>query len=126
MDTTDIDTNAPPEQRRCTAHLFEPFPGGIVTSGSILQVSHTRQFSPAMLFDIVYAGAVLHHFGTLKLRDRLNKDWKDIFYPGGVTTARDAEHRATNDTRAANEEKIQNQAQERQERFQAHHGLDIP
>jgi hypothetical protein len=42
---------------------------------------------PAIPFDAIYAGAVLHHFGTQRLEDEVTGTWKSVFYPDGVVTA---------------------------------------
>jgi hypothetical protein len=77
MDTSDIDLTAPPAERMCTAHLFrpdKPFALGDRTLplGSPLRISdNDTLWPPAILFDAVYAGAVLHHVGTQTLKDEV-------------------------------------------------------
>ncbi|KAH8995408.1 hypothetical protein EDB92DRAFT_1846773, partial [Lactarius akahatsu] len=70
MSTTDIDPTAPPAQKQCISHIFKPGPPGMVPSGSTFQISDIHRFPPAIIFDAVYAGAVLHHFGTQTLKDQ--------------------------------------------------------
>jgi hypothetical protein len=107
MTTTDIDPTAPSEERRYTAHIFKP---GVphylgdprVSSGSPLRVPDTTdRWPPDILFDIVYAGAILHHFSTRALKDELSESWKDTFYPPWVMTASHADRKAIIDKRAA-------------------------
>jgi hypothetical protein len=120
MNTSHVDPTAPPAEQRCTAHLFRPdtpsFLGirgrETLSSGSPLQISDNPKWPPGILFDAVYAGAVLHHFGTQTLKDEVVATWKDTFYPGGVMTAADAAKRS------------RNQAQERGARYEARGGPD--
>ncbi|KAH8980749.1 hypothetical protein EDB86DRAFT_3087629 [Lactarius hatsudake] len=66
MDTADVDDTAPPEQKRYTAHIMQN--GDTVPSdcvpGSSFRITENAQFPPDILFDAVYAGFVLLHFGT--------------------------------------------------------------
>jgi hypothetical protein len=131
MSTTDINPAAPSEEQRYTAHLFSPdVPHNLgdprVSSGSPLRVPDTTdQWPPDILFDIVYAGAILHHFSTRALKDELSKSWKDAFYPGGVTTASQADHKAIIDQRAVAKARTESQAQERQVRYETRRGPDL-
>ncbi|KAH9035541.1 hypothetical protein EDB85DRAFT_1863041, partial [Lactarius pseudohatsudake] len=79
MNTTDVDPTAPPAQKQCISHLFEPAPPGTITSGSTFQISDIHRFPPAIIFDTVYAGAVLHHFGTQTLKDVATASWEDTY-----------------------------------------------
>ena len=99
MDTTDVDSNADREQERLTSHLFnqsgEPVAG---PSGSAVRVpgpSNMSIWPPAVLFDAVYAGAVVHHFG-FGLAVILEK-WGDVFYPVGPTKAAHADDKRRRD-----------------------------
>jgi hypothetical protein len=56
-------------------------------------MSHTPDWPPATLFDAVYASAVLHNFGTQKLKDAVSKVWKDSFDSGGIMTGVGAQER---------------------------------
>lgn len=122
MNTADIDPTAPPAERRCTTHLFQldkpSFLGGLGAppSGSPLRLSDTPEWPPPILFDAVYAGAVLHHFGTQILKDEVLATWKGTFYPGGVMATAHADYK---DGRAAIAEKTQNQTQDRKARYEA-------
>ncbi|PPQ72951.1 hypothetical protein CVT26_014525, partial [Gymnopilus dilepis] len=65
MDTSDVDPAAPAEERRYTAHLFEPtrqkyLGANGLASGTPLRMAHTTDWPPAILFDAVYASTVLH------------------------------------------------------------------
>jgi len=133
MTTSDIDPTAPSDERRYTAHLFSPAPDdehmlgtGRVHSGAPLRVPNTtNEWPDDILFDIVYAGAVLKHFSTPTLVDELTGSWKDTFYPEGVKTATQADYRAITDERAAPGERKEKQAQERHARHEARHGPDF-
>ena len=116
MDTSDVDPTASPREKRCTAHLFEPSKpyrlGGVgVLSGTPLRISDTPAWPPTILFDAVYASAVLHHFGTQTLKDVVATTWMDTFYPDGVM---DQAHAQT-----LTEERTQKHAQARQARYEA-------
>ncbi|SRR6266702_4351725 len=121
MNTADIDLDAEPAERRCTAHFFlpsTPFLAATVPSGSPLRIFYTPEYPPAILFDILYAGAVLHHFGTSTAKDGIATAWNNI-YPTGVMTVSQAAITAIADARAATTERIQAQAQEREARRMA-------
>jgi len=126
MNTSDIDATAPPAEKRCTAHFFRSGlpeekllpPGGETHPFSHpLRISDSPKWPPAILFDAVYAGAVLHHFGTQTLKDEVATTWKDTFHSGGVMTATDADYKAITDKRAA-------AAERRTARYEARDGPD--
>ncbi len=123
MNTTDIDPTAPPAQKQCTAHLFKPAPDGVFTSGSALQISDTHQSPPAILFDAVYAGAVLHHFGTQTLKEVITTIWEDTY--SRVMTVVPADSKAITGEHDTAVEKTQIQAQEHRALDEAHGGPDI-
>ena len=131
MDTTDIDPTASPVEERCTAQTFWFPPDKCalgdpkVQSGSPLRLSHTPDWPPSVLFDGVYAGAVLHNFGTQELKEAVTKNWRDTFYPGGIKTAADTAHEVTMGDKAAAMKRGLNEAQERQEHNEAHHVPDM-
>lgn len=121
MNTSDIDPTARPTEKRCTAHLFQPdvphFLGlNILPSGSPLRISDNFKWPPVILFDAVYAGAVLHHFGTQTLKDEIAATWKDAFDSGGIMTAAHADDKAIIDERAAATKRTQDRAQGRKAR----------
>src|SRR5882672_6804612 len=98
MDTTDVDSNADGAQERFTNHLFNRDLEPIARpSGSAVRVpSDMSVWPPAALFDAVYAGAVVHHFG-IKEPDFL-KNWEGAFYSGGgPMKAAQADDRQRND-----------------------------
>ena len=132
MTTSDIDRTAQSDEKRYTAHLFSPndrYGFGdptLVGSGPRLRVPHTtNEWPPDILFDIVYAGAVLCHFSTPTLKDVLSKSWKDFFYPGGVMTTAQADDKEITNERAVAKERKEKQAQERRARYEAHRGPDV-
>ena len=112
MTTADVNPTALPTEKACTAHLFllghaeRAFLGDeTLPLGSPLRVSNTPEWPPTILFDAVYAGAVLHHFGTQTLKDEVTVTWKDIY-------------RVIVDEKSAAAKKVQKQ--EREARYQAH------
>jgi hypothetical protein len=129
MTTADVDPSASPTEKRCTGHSFKPgrlsLAGNIggPPSGAPVRLSDTA-CPPAILFDAVYAGAVIFHFGTKTLRDA-STVWRNAFSPGGVRTAANAEYKAITDKRAATQTKTEDEAQERQTRYKARSGPDI-
>jgi hypothetical protein len=120
MNTSDIDPDANPEEKRYTSHVFR-------SDFSLYAIQSFRpnysissaqgNFPPAILFDAVYAAAVLRHFGTQVLRDAVTAAWQDT---GKVRSAADANLLAMTEQRAAHEEMIQAQAKERGSRHAAH------
>ena len=109
MTTADINPTAPPAEKACTAHLFQPddrlsLGDRTLPLGSLLRISNTPEWPPTILFDAVYAGAVLHHFGTQTLKDEVTVTWKDIY-------------RVIVDEKSAAAKKVQKQ--EREARYQA-------
>jgi hypothetical protein len=99
MVTTDVDSNADRAQERLTSHLFDQslgFERVAGPSGSAVRVpTDTSIWPPAVLFDAVYAGAVVHHFG-FGLAVILEK-WGDVFYPVGPTKAAHADDKRRRD-----------------------------
>ena len=91
MDTADIALDADPAEWRCTSHLFEPKTllcvDVALPSGSPVRVFESPEYPPAILYDIVYAGAVLHHFGTPAVKDGITTAWNNIY---GVNSDLDA------------------------------------
>ncbi len=87
-------------------HLFQPnkrtaLGRETLPLGSPLRISDTPEWPPPILFDAVYASAVLHHFGTQTLKDEVAATWKDTFDPGGVMAAADANYKVITDERSA-------------------------
>ncbi|KAI9462317.1 hypothetical protein BJY52DRAFT_1415142 [Lactarius psammicola] len=61
--------------------------------GSPLQIFHTPEYLHAILFDIVYASTVIHHFGTPAVKDGIDTAWNNT-YSMGVMTAENIQNRA--------------------------------
>jgi len=95
MTTADVDPTLLGTEKRCVAHVFEPqrdfLPGTSIPLGSLVQISDTPLWPPAILLDAVYAGALLHHFGTQELKDTVTSTWGEIFNPGGIMTTDERE-----------------------------------
>lgn len=95
MTAADVDPTSLGTEKRCVAHVFEPqrdfLPGTSIPLGSSVQILDTPLWPPAILLDAVYAGALLHHFGTQKLKDTVTSTWGEIFNPGGIMTTDERE-----------------------------------
>lgn len=124
MKTNDIDPAAPPEEKRCTSHLFKYRVARFCYSGS-LQISDSPDFPPTILFDIVYAGVVLNHFGTTALKDGVAATWKGTFYPDGAVNAKHAEYKKIVDGRVADAGMKQNHDRDRGERYKTRGVPDV-
>jgi hypothetical protein len=137
MDTSDINPTAPPEEERYTTHLFDPaerpsLGKETLPLGSPLRIcdDHT-QWPPAILFDAVYASAVLHHFMPQTLKDDVTKTWNNIFYRGGAITRAEADLRKIKGQGATTAARQRQQGEERRTRtaarsaqHEAHDGPD--
>jgi hypothetical protein len=78
LDTTDVDSKADSMHERFTTHVFDQSKVSKIVgpSGSAVRTpSDMSTWPPAVLFDAVYASAVVHHFGVA-LTDVLKK-WGD-------------------------------------------------
>ncbi|KAI9460008.1 hypothetical protein HD554DRAFT_2176781 [Boletus coccyginus] len=110
MTTADVNPTAPPIEKRCIAHLFAPekrraFGDSAVRSGHLVQMPDTAdEWPPNILFDAVYANAVLRHFSLQRMRDTL-KRWRSTFYCQAIvdeqTTKRRNEQNQAREQRAA-------------------------
>ena len=130
MDTSDVDPNADKAQERYTSHLFNKAaerPAG--PSGSVVRVPPNKSiWPPALLFEAVYASAVVHNFGFVAT-DLVEK-WGDAF-PGGPTKTIPTNDKDRHDQTYADEETTNSQKPARQRRYKRHgiHGgldyLDI-
>jgi hypothetical protein len=105
LTATDVDSDVGRAQDRYTSHAFDqlmmPFAG---PSGSAVRIpSDLSIWHPTVLFDAVYAGTVVRHFGVA-VADILNK-WGDVFYPGGPTKAAHADDKRRCDRADANKGK---------------------
>ncbi|KAG9308030.1 hypothetical protein JVU11DRAFT_12682 [Chiua virens] len=126
MTTADIHPDLPPGEQCCTAHRFVPGPahdsdfGGILHPGCRVQMPPSgsddrSNWPPDILFDAVYANAVLLHFAAPGLQDVV-RQWKSTFYPGGVTSARQADYHAMIQERAGRKQ----EDEQKDERNQRH------
>ncbi|KZP16675.1 hypothetical protein FIBSPDRAFT_865634 [Athelia psychrophila] len=117
MDTADVDPTAQPTERRCTAHLFEESylqdPIAYHGSSGSFTIPDIPKHPPAILFDAVYAGAVLEYFGTGEFKDHLAATWNNTLCPDGVTSAAQADQQKLDDGRAIAAERSAAQDQER-------------
>ena len=118
MSTADVDPTAQPTEKRCIAHLFDPdlpesFGDPAFHSGSQVRMPNTAdKWPPNILFDAVYANAILRHFAPRTMKDIL-KQWKATFYPQGITSGVQANNQAIIDERAtAAKRNEQNQVRE--------------
>jgi hypothetical protein len=78
-----------------------------------LRLSNTHLDPPAIVFDAVYAGAIVHNFGTQEMKDVLASTWGDIIYLGGIRNTAGAEQEARIGELAAAGERTAEQAQQR-------------
>ena len=122
MDTTDVDSSADRAQERFTSHLFAPELKELLPalSGSAIRVSSdTSIWPPTMLFDAVYAGVVMRHFGLKDSDSGFLKKYGDIFYPGGPTKAAHADDKHRRDQDDAAKENIRQSNARRDKRQEA-------
>jgi len=124
MRTNDVDPAAPPNEKRCTAHVFVPATSPIMTGliqslnpGHPLRLSNSHRDPPAIIFDAVYAGAIVHHFGSQIMKDVVSSAWKNKIHKGGVMSSAGAELKKIVDKRAALAVKTQYEVDKRAERF---------
>ncbi|TFK17474.1 hypothetical protein FA15DRAFT_710758 [Coprinopsis marcescibilis] len=129
MTTADIDPNAPATERRYTAHNFrlnEPAGLSYAAPGTPLRTSDTPEWPPNILFDAVYAQAVLHQFGNRTLMERImNATWNNNVYPGGIMTTTQSSYNAINEQRLSNAEGTRNRAQGREARTALESGPEL-
>ncbi|KAF9498838.1 hypothetical protein BDN71DRAFT_1442797 [Pleurotus eryngii] len=91
---------------QCVAHAFidDPYSlgGPHVRLGTSVRIcDDLTQWPPQILFDLVYASAVLVHFGTPRLREQFSANgFKDQLYPQGVSNSTQAEYMASIEKRA--------------------------
>ena len=113
MNTADVDPSAQPEEKGYTAHLLDPSRSSMllgVSPGTPLRTSDADSWPPAILFDAVYASAVLHHFGTQELKDEVSTNWMSTFYHEEIRNRDQVGHKEIT------KEETEKQAQERQQR----------
>lgn len=120
MTTADVNCTAPPTEKRCTAHLFVPeepeaFGDRTLRSGYSVQTPDAAdEWPPNILFDAVYANAVLHHFSPQTMQNTL-KRWRSTFYPRGITGAVGASYQAIIDENPTKTERRNEQNQVREQ-----------
>jgi hypothetical protein len=85
MGSDDINIELDATETRFTAHLFNPSYTYLLPSGPVVRVPNDlANWPPAVLFDVVYASAVVHNFNALP--QGFLDGWETKFYPGGPTT----------------------------------------
>ena len=89
MDTTDVIYNGNVVQedtKRFSVHLFHtPSPDPRLTNGTPLRVpADMSTWPPDVLFDAVYASAILRHFGQHANLSSALALWEDRYYPLGA------------------------------------------
>ena len=82
--------------------------------GRPLPLSDPRRDPPAIIFDAVYAGAIVHHFGSQIMKDVVSSAWKNDFHKGGVTSSAGAERKKIDDKRAALADKTEPEVEVKQ------------
>ena len=104
MTTADVNPPGPPEEKRCTSHALitelSPFLELALKHNTSLRMSEDENWPPTILFDGIYAGAVVHHFGTRALRDKVIEKWKTAYYPDRNMTAAERAYKAIVDREA--------------------------
>ncbi|KDR84566.1 hypothetical protein GALMADRAFT_206130 [Galerina marginata CBS 339.88] len=96
METTDVDPTAPPTEQRYTTHIFDDHPYPPFQLSPSLKLIGTPDDPPSIIFEAVYAGSVLQHFGTSVLKNDLSETWKDT-YPGNVVNVQLAQREQNQD-----------------------------
>jgi hypothetical protein len=90
MDTKDVDSNADRTQVRFTTHLFDQ---SLKEFYKIFLSAHLPSdmsiWPPTVLFDAVYAGAVLYNFAVTDIVGK----WGDVFCPEAPACADDSDRR---------------------------------
>lgn len=125
MDTEDViqsGTIVAGTETRCTAHVFRDKRGILgdpsLISGTNVRVSHNvKDWPPQILFDAVYASAVLRRFDSEGFTD-YSKKWTSTYYPGGLTTALRRQQDVINRGRKDYNDKVATQASARSKRYQ--------
>ncbi|KAF8557119.1 hypothetical protein OG21DRAFT_1407751, partial [Imleria badia] len=118
MTTADVNPTTPPTEKRCITHLFVPddpeaLGDRTLRSGHLFRTPDTAdEWPPNILFDAVYASAVLHHFAPRTMRDTL-KQWRSNYYLRGITSAAQASYQAIIDERGTKAERKNEQNQVR-------------
>jgi len=130
MTTADIDPTAPPTEKRCTAQIFQPasqFNFALlltINPDSPLQLLGTSEDPPAIIFDGIYAGAILYHFGTQELKDAVSQTWRDIFYPNGAKDTAHADQKEISNKQVTVQAVEQTQIQQHTTSHDTYHSPD--
>ena len=122
MDTTDVDSSASADDLRGTLHVFvelDDFEMFAFGPDRRIRIPNSTGFPPTILFDAVYASAVLKHFGTQTMRHHVGNVWRDTLYPRGVMTAARAAQQAITDERIVAVERKRDQDEQREARYKA-------
>ncbi|TFY63086.1 hypothetical protein EVG20_g6467 [Dentipellis fragilis] len=119
MDTSDVDVQPGTHGhgQRYTAHFFDlPFVAASNLPGRAIRTpDEMSEWPPTMLFDAVYASAVLHHFGVVP--PRTLDPWNDIFYSGERTTTEQVDEQRRREQEAKEDEQTEQSRLERNERY---------
>jgi hypothetical protein len=90
-------------------------------SGPAVRVPSDRSiWPPSIIFDAVYASAVVRHFGS-PVTDALKK-WGDVFYPGVPTKAAHTDAKRQRDQADANKEDSNEQKAAGRQRYEKRTG----
>ena len=125
MSTADVDPSLPAGEERFTAHLFKPQIENLVLGtasppfGIPLRVTGRDEWPPAILFDAVYATAVLKHFGTQEFREKVFLTWKSTFHPDVGVGQAHKDLKKVKDEQDHKADEADNQKRERKARFEA-------
>ncbi|TFY69235.1 hypothetical protein EVG20_g3230 [Dentipellis fragilis] len=119
MDTSDVDVQPGTycHGRRYTAHFFD-LPSVEVSNlpgRAIRTPEKMSEWPPTVLFDAVYASAVLHHFGVIP--PKTLDPWNDIFYPGERTATEQVDEQRRREEEAKEDEQTEQSRLERNERY---------
>ena len=120
MTTRDADPTAPDaEETRVFAHVLSPDRAYVlnpVSNGAAVRlpnVNKRAQWPPDVLFDAVYASAVLENFGQKNAKDSLASVWKAHFNPGGAMNALQRDQQKLQEYCDGQERRTQHQKGER-------------
>lgn len=90
MGTDDVVVGVSPNEIRYSAHVFSDQDDGWILGapeipyGHPLRISDHSSWPPNILFDTVYASALVNHFGSDELANETHLKWTDVVYPGGI------------------------------------------
>lgn len=85
MGSDDINIELDTTKTRFQAHLFDASYPRLLPAGPVVHVPNDlADWPPAVLFDAIYASAVVHHFNAFT--QGFLDGWETKFYPRGLTT----------------------------------------